>query len=145
MIFSRPDRGRFHLPERTCKVFTRIYGRFSIHNRSVPWKIKRHPSWPRMSACQSIDASRHSLFFFFFPVSPVPVLFSYSRRRDVSLWFPGPPLLLHLVSFYYFYSPFFFRRPGSLGSRHGKGTLRRYRCRIFAWKMLHLAPREPLR
>lgn len=25
------------------------------------WKIKRHPSWPRTSACQSIDARRISL------------------------------------------------------------------------------------
>lgn len=76
-----------------------------------PWKIKRHPSWPRTSAYQSIDARAVSFFLFFISSILMHTLVSsfYFRRRGISLWFPGCSALLFdlpIFSFFYIFFPF---------------------------------------
>lgn len=132
-----PFQPPFHLPERTCKVFTRIYGRFSIHNRGVPWKIKRHPSWPRTSAYQSIDVTGASLSlslsFYFGARSLLVLLFS----TPSAFRFDFPILYTTLFDFF---PLFFFLYCFQTIPRNGKGTLRRYHCRIFAWQNVSRKP-----
>lgn len=115
----------FHLPERTCKVFTRIYGRFSIHNRGVPVENKAssivatHVSVPinrcsaRLPTSLSLSFSLFSLFLIFSILVHTLVSFFYFRRRGISLWFPGrftPLFDLHVFSLF-FYLFFLFRQP----------------------------------
>lgn len=105
-----------------------------------PWKIKRHPSWPRTSACQSIDARRvsRSLSLFLFFSHPPSSLFwrlssFYFRRRGILLWFPPAGRSAPLFDLPIF-SIFFLFQTALGEARNGKGTSRRYHCRIFAWK-----------
>lgn len=111
----------FHLPERTCKVFTRIYGRFSIHNRGVPVENKAssivatHVSVP-INRCPPRLSVSFTLPFFYLLYFGAHTLSSrpfYFRRRGISLWFPGrsaPFFDLFIFSFFsYFF--FFFRQP----------------------------------
>lgn len=141
MKFSTPTR------RSTCRNVPVKYSRgFMAAFQSIigvyPWKIKRHPSWPRTSACQSIDARRVSrslsrfLFFYLLYFGAHSLVSSfYFRRRGISLWFPGRSAPFFDLFIFSFFSYFFFLFQTALGeARNGKGTSRRYHCRIFAWK-----------
>lgn len=132
----------FHLPERTCKVFTRIYGRFSIHNRGVPVENKAssivatHVSVP-INRCPPRLSVSFTLPFFYLLYFGAHSLVSsfYFRRRGISLWFPGRSAPFFDLFIFSFFSYIFFLFQTALGeARNGKGTSRRYHCRIFAWK-----------
>lgn len=111
------------------------------------WKIKRHPSWPRTSACQSIDARRVSRSLtlplssflsslFWRTLSSRPFIFdAVARNFALVSWSLYTPLFdLSIFSPSPFFK-FFFSSPTALGeARNGKRTSRRYHCRIFAWK-----------
>lgn len=121
MKFSPPT-PPFHLPERTCKVFTRIYGRFSIHNRGVPVENKAssivatHVSVP-INRCPPRLSVSFTLPFFLsslFRCTHSLVSSFYFRRRGISLWFPGrsaPFFLISLSSHFFHIFFFFFRQP----------------------------------
>lgn len=141
MKFSPPTR------RSTCRNVPVKYSRgFMAAFQSIigvyPWKIKRHPSWPRTSACQSIDARRVSrslsrFLFFIFSIL-VHTLSSRPFIFDVVAFHSGflvAPLLFFDLFIFSFFSYFFFLFQTALGeARNGKGTSRRYHCRIFAWK-----------
>lgn len=108
----------FHLPERTCKVFTRIYGRFSIHNRGVPVENKAssivatHVSVP-INRCSARLPTSLSFFLFlsslfWCTLSSRSFIFAtvafHSGFLVALLLFLIPPSFL---SFFY-YSPFSF-------------------------------------
>lgn len=117
----------FHLPERTCKVFTRIYGRFSIHNRGVPVENKAssivatHVSVPINRCPPPPPRLSFSLPFFYLLYFGAYTLVSsfYFRRRGISLWFPGRSTPLFDLPVF---SSFFYRLFSFLDSL-GRGSL----------------------
>lgn len=117
MKFSPPTR------RSTCRNVPVKYSRgFMAAFQSIigvyPWKIKRHPSWPRTSACQSIDARRVSrslsrFLFFIFSIL-VHTLSSRPFIFDVVAFHSGflvaPLLFLISLSSHFFHIFFFFFR-----------------------------------
>lgn len=121
MKFSPPTRRSTcrNVPVKYSRGFMAAFQ--SIIGVYLGWKIKRHPSWPRTSACQSIDArlvSRpHSLFpFFIFSILVYTLVSPFYFRRHGSKFRSGllVALLLFLISPF---SPafYFFSLAGSLG------------------------------
>lgn len=120
MKFSPPTR------RSTCRNVPVKYSRgFMAAFQSIigvyPWKIKRHPSWPRTSACQSIDARRVSrslsrfLFFIFsilvHTLSRLVLLFSTSWHFTLVSWSLRSFFLISLSSHFFHIFFFFFRQP----------------------------------
>lgn len=109
----------FHLPERTCKVFTRIYGRFSIHNRGVPVEnkassivathvsvpINRRP--PRLSVSFTLPFF-YLLYFGAHTLSSRPFIFDVVAFHSGFL--VAPLLFLISLSSHFFHIFFFFFR-----------------------------------
>lgn len=111
----------FHLPEHTCKVFTRIYGRFSIHNRGVPRVenkassiVATHVSVP-INRCPA-HLTRSSFFLsspFWRAYSLVSYFLFSTPWLEISLWFPGRSTFLFDLSVFSFF--IFFPLADSLG------------------------------